>query len=281
MGSGVDSILYALAQRWAGESFLLTWVLLTLFANSVFALLSSYTFYTWCWPTQVSYEKWRRMSSPKFPTPEKVRDDIIQASRVICCATMCPTLAFWLYAKGVAGPITQYGSLGSPLEYDWRYNLFTFVLLWFGLDFWELAYHHIGHRFQCTWTWRHDRESFTPTMFSVCTDAFCRALPLALFPFVMPANLDVLFFVFVVLFCGASVNHQCGNAMQWPIAHSGNCFCAQCSQVKGFRTREQWAEVVVPDYTPLLSPSFWLRGKLAAILTGSTVADENFALKSK
>jgi len=152
-------------------------------------------------------------------------------------------------------------------------------------------------------------------------DQFCRALPLVLFPLVMPTNLDILYSVFSVLFYGVGVYHHCGYELQWPNAHTGffntsyhhylhhsisiarkpyhcgfmfqiwdqlagsvykgNCFCVQCAQAKGLRTQEQWAEVVVPDYTQLLRPNFWLRGKMLAVLTGTSATDTNEELRSK
>ena len=38
------------------------------------------------------------------------------------------------------------------------------------------------------------------------------------------------------------------------------CFCSKCARAKGERTREAWDALKKPDYTPLLSPRFWLLG---------------------
>ena len=38
------------------------------------------------------------------------------------------------------------------------------------------------------------------------------------------------------------------------------CFCSKCARAKGERTREAWEALKKPDYTPLLSPRFWLLG---------------------
>ncbi len=42
------------------------------------------------------------------------------------------------------------------------------------------------------------------------------------------------------------------------------CVCARCSVARGERTREAFEATARPDYTPLLSPSFWLRGPARA-----------------
>ena len=39
------------------------------------------------------------------------------------------------------------------------------------------------------------------------------------------------------------------------------CLCARCSIARGERSREAFAKIEKPDYSPLLSPSFWLTGK--------------------
>lgn len=50
------------------------------------------------------------------------------------------------------------------------------------------------------------------------------------------------------------------------------CLCASCSSKRGERTREAFDAVDKPDYSPLLSLSFWLRGaekrEVASVATG-------------
>jgi lathosterol oxidase len=45
-----------------------------------------------------------------------------------------------------------------------------------------------------------------------------------------------------------------------------SCICARCSSARGERTREAFDALEKPDYSPLLSASFWLRGEVAAPL---------------
>jgi len=319
-------MLCGIAQKWAGDSFLMNWIMVTFFAAILIFLFSGFAFYKFYWPTQVTYEKWMWKSNPKFPTPEKVRDEIVQTVKAICFAALCPALVFWLYAKGDASPVAQYAYCGTTPEYGAGYNLATFFLFWIGSDFWEFAYHFIGHKFSCMWNWHcHHHVFFNPTPFAVIADEFadqfCRSLPLVLFPLVMPTNMDILFCVFTVLFYGTGVYHHCGYEVRWPNAHTGffntsyhhylhhsisiknkpyhcgfmfqiwdqlfgsiyhgECFCVQCQQAKGLRSREEFDKVVIPDYTQLLQPAFWVKGNLLAALTGTSAADSNEELKSK
>lgn len=279
-GGGGDGLLCGHVRHWAGDSFLLNWVLVAISAGIFAASLSSYTFYKLYWPTQVTFEKWCRKSNPKFPTPEKVRDEVIQAVKAMWCAALCPALAFWLYAKGDVAPIRQYGFCGTMPEHGWRYDLYTFILFWIVSDFWELAYHHIGHRFRCLWK---QQLHSSPTPFAVIADEFadhfCRALPSVLFPFVLPTNLDVLYSAFIALFYWrGGVYQHCGSELQWDqmagLEYKGHCSCPKFSLAKGWRTREQWDQVVVPDYTQLLSPSFWLRGEVLTVHAGTSAASK-------
>lgn len=48
-----------------------------------------------------------------------------------------------------------------------------------------------------------------------------------------------------------------------------SCICARCSTARGERTREAFDALEKPDYAPLLSASFWLRGEVAPRLESS------------
>jgi len=43
-------------------------------------------------------------------------------------------------------------------------------------------------------------------------------------------------------------------------AGAESCLCSRCSVARGERTHERFDALEKPDYSPLLSPSFWLRG---------------------
>jgi len=223
---GGDGIMCGVARRWAGGSFVLDWVAIMLSASVFVVFFSGTVFYKLYWPSQVTYEKWRWKTNPKYPSAEKVRDEIIQTFKGMGAAAVCPAAALWFYAQGDAAPVKQYGYCGTTPTYGWGYNLFTFFTVWLVSDFWEFFYHRIGHSYSFMWRWhRHHHVFFNPTPFSVVADEFVdqffRALPLVLFPIFMPTNLDILWFTFAALFYGTGVYHHCGHEVAWPNAHTG------------------------------------------------------------
>lgn len=223
---GSNGILCGLVTQFAGTNWFLNWVVISIFALLFVFLFSGTVFYHLYWPTKITYEKWRWKTNPKYPTPQKVRDEIIQTLKGVGFAAICPATALWLYAQGDAAPVSHYGYCGTTPEYGMGYNLATFFVFWIGSDFWESMYHKIGHSYSCMWTWhRHHHVFFNPSPFSVVADEFVdqffRALPLMLFPMVMATNLDVLWFTFAVLFYGTGVYHHCGHEVSWPNAHTG------------------------------------------------------------
>jgi lathosterol oxidase len=130
-------------------------------------------------------------------------------------------------------------------------------------------------------------------------DQFVRSSPLLLFPLLVPINMDLIFFEFGLFFYGYGVYLHWGYELDWPDAHhpvintafqhyvhharagkgkpfhtgfffkiwdqlwgsmyTDACFCCKCSVKKGERTPEAYAKVKKPDYSCLLSPSFWLQ----------------------
>merc|ERR550525_246427 len=119
-----------------------------------------------------------------------------------------------------------------------------------------------------------------------------------LIPLVIPINMDLLFGVFAIFFYGYGTFIHWGYESQWLDAHnpiintpfqhychhavSGRstvyhtgfffkiwdqiagsmypkeCFCCRCEQRKGNRTLEEFRKIVIPDYSVLLKPSFYL-----------------------
>jgi len=326
MLGGSDGIMCGITKQYAGESFLLTWLAVTIMAAITDLTFSGVAFYKLYWPSQVTYEKWCWKTNPKYPTLEKVRDELIQTSKGMCFAALSPAFTLWFYAQGDTSLVTSYGFCGVLPEYGWTYNVFCFFVVWFGSDFWEFLYHYMGHRFHFMWNWhRHHHVFFNPTPFAVIADEFVdqfwRALPLLVTPLVMPINLDVLFFTFTLLFYSVAVYHHCGYEVRWPNAHTGffntsyhhalhhsisinqrpyhcgfmfqiwdqlfgsvykgECFCVRCAQQKGLRSREEFTKVVVPDYTQLLKPSFWISSGFLETITGTSAVDENEKLASQ
>ena len=134
-------------------------------------------------------------------------------------------------------------------------------------------------------------------------DQFMRSSPLLIIPLFIPINMDVLFLTFAVFFYGYGTYLHWGYELSWLDAHnpiintsfqhylhhavSGRktpyhtgfffkiwdqlagttykkeCFCVKCERAKGGRTREEFAKIKKPDYSVLLSPSFWAKDFLS------------------
>lgn len=82
----------------------------------------------------------------------------------------------------------------------------------------------MGHTAQYFWSHHRDHHKFSnPSPFAVIADGILdqtvRALPLLIFPLVMPINMDILFFTFAAFFYGYGVYLHCGHELDWPDAH--------------------------------------------------------------
>jgi len=143
-------------------------------------------------------------------------------------------------------------------------------------------------------------------------DQFVRAGPLLLFPLLAPINIDLMFFEYAVFFYIYGCYLHWGYELDYPDAHHPvfntafqhychhakaiigkpyhcgfffkiwdnlfgsvyrqECFCVKCERAKGNRSEELFKQVVVPDYSILLKPSFWCQKD---VLSGSTSIDKN------
>ena len=56
--------------------------MLTVLGFTIVMLSSSFVFYHYYWGPKVTYAKWTRKTNPKFPSPAKVRDEIVQTAKV-------------------------------------------------------------------------------------------------------------------------------------------------------------------------------------------------------
>jgi hypothetical protein len=64
--------------------------MLTVLGFTIVMLSSSFVFYHYYWGPKVTYAKWTRKTNPKFPSPAKVRDEIVQTAKVRHCMVV-----FW------------------------------------------------------------------------------------------------------------------------------------------------------------------------------------------
>merc|ERR1712046_173102 len=276
-------------------NFLSTWIALTVLGLTSILFFSTVLFYYYY--VHCTFEKWQYKSNPKFPPPDKVREEVFQMLKGLWTGTLCPAMALYLTQHGKAQ-----GFCGITPDYGYGYHVFMFFVIWIGTDFWEFFYHYLGHKYTFFWNnHKHHYFFFNPSPFAVIADEyidqFVRSLPMALFPIIMPTNIDLLFFEFAVFFYGYGSYLHWGFEAKWPkpdhpwintsfqhyLHHAKSVklkpyhcgfflktwdilFCsmwtgedlsAHAALAKGERTREEWDKVEKPDYSILLQPSFW------------------------
>lgn len=203
-----------------GENFIATWLAFTAMGLVMVFITSGPLFYMYYWPSMVTFEKWQKKSNPKFPTPEKVRDEIVQTVKSVWTATLCPATSVWLAYRGMGKAYCgtndgQYGTL---------YHIATFVGVMIASDFWEFFYHWMGHKYKFFWDQhKHHHVFFNPSPFAVIADEFVdqfvRAGPLLVFPLLVPINIDLMFLENVVWFYGYGCYLHWGYELDWPDAH--------------------------------------------------------------
>ena len=280
-------------------SFLVTWALLSSIALLIIFISSGTAFYFYYWPTKVSFEKWRYKSNPKYPEPEKVRDEIIQMFKGVICAAFCPTLSIKLAQSGYSKAFCGWN------DYSLAYHVLSFWIVLIGSDFYEFLYHRLGHVNLRFWQQhKHHHVFYNPSPFAVIADEwvdqFFRSLPLLVLPLIMPINMDLMFFEYGLFFyfygvylhwgyeveflsahnkyINTSFQHYCHHAkslMNLPY-HCGfyfkiwdqlfnccypedKCFCAECARKAGKRTLEEYEKIVLQDYSKLFTSELWLK----------------------
>lgn len=53
--------------------------------------------------------------------------------------------------------------------------------------------------------------------------------------------------------------------------YKGECFCCECQHKQGKRTEEEFKQVVIPDYSVLTSPAFWISGATSSAAAAKTL----------
>lgn len=294
--------------EYLGESLFITWLAFSVSAILTVMMTSGPIFY-WYY-CRVTFEKWQYKSNPQYPSPEKVRDEIIQMVKAVACAAVCPALSVYLASQGLSKAYC------GGAESVW-YHVLEFVGILFVSDFFEFYYHYLGHQVSFLWQQhRHHHKFFNPSPFSVIADGFVdqfiRATPLLVFPMIIPINMDLMFIEYSVFFYIYGVYLHSGYELDWPDAHHpvfntafqhychhaksvmgkpyhcgfffkvwdnlfgsvyrGDCFCSKCERNRGKRSVQHYNETIllVPDYSVLLQLRFW---SSAHVWTGATSTD--------
>eukprot|EP01133_Synstelium_polycarpum_P013000 gene13000-15291_t len=279
-------------------NFMATWTFLSVAGLFFITLLSGLVFLRYY--VKPTYEMWRWKTNPKYPSPDKVKEEILMMLKGMVTATFCPALALQMAQKGMS---KAYCGVG---EHGWGYLAVSFLLVWIASDFYEFFYHRMGHKYDFFWNMhKYHHVFYNPSPFAVIADEYVdqlvRSAPLLLFPMLVPINMDMMFLQFGIFFYGFGSYLHWGYEFSYPDAHhpivntsfqhylhhsisiknkpyhtgfffkfwdqlfgstyKGACFCAKCEQAKGERTHEKWLKVEKHDYSVLLKPSFWLTKK--------------------
>lgn len=197
--------------------FLSTWAAVASIAFVATGALSAIVFRKFYW--KPTFERWRRKTNPEYPEPVMVRREILKFAKGIGIATLPPAISLALIDSGWS---KAYCGLG---DYGWGYLIVTFFVVWIGSDFVEFYYHRLGHVLTSAWKIHKPHHAFhNPSPFAVIADdlpdQFARALPMLLFPLVMPVNIDMLFFTFALFFYAYGVYLHWGHELPWPDAHN-------------------------------------------------------------
>ncbi|XP_063712343.1 uncharacterized protein LOC134840466 [Symsagittifera roscoffensis] len=200
------------------------WLVVTSAALVFIMFSSGLVFYWLYWPSNVTYEKWRCKSNPAYPSVEKVRDEIVQMLKGLCCSTIFPSLSIYLSATGSTSPSLTQGFCGW-WDFSLGYHLFSLFVVWIGSDFYEFAYHRLGHVSFPFWKHhKHHHVFYNPSPFAVIADEwidqFVRSLPVLLIPVLMPVNLDLLFVTYAVCFYFYGVYLHSGHELDCLSAHN-------------------------------------------------------------
>lgn len=293
-----------------GNAFLWTWMGMSLASLLIAFMLSGTLFYFYYWHSNITYEKWQHKSHPQYPSAEKVRDEIVQMCKAFVCSTFCPALSVYLASmdktKAYCGPApSRWYHVAEFVGVLLVSDFFEFYYHYCGHSYkalWQQHKHH--HKFFNPSPFSVIADEFA--------DQFVRASPLLLFPLVVPINMDLMFLQFGTFFYLYGVYLHWGYELEYPDAHhpvfntafqhychhakgiigkptncgfffkiwdklfqsdyQGECFCAKCERKKGNRSREAFEQIVIPDYSQLLQPSFWFQAK---VWTGATSVDAN------
>lgn len=201
----------------ATNSFAVTWLALTLLTLTSVVFLSGPAFYFLY--VRRSFETWQLKTQAKYPAPEMVRDEILQMLKGVAAATLAPTASVFLTRGGWS---QAYCGVG---EHGVGWLVFCFFFVWIVSDFFEWAYHAVGHT--TDWGWKahkYHHAFYNPSPWAVIADEpvdqFFRALPLLVFPLLMPINIDLVFGVFGVFFYAYGVFIHCGFEPAWLTAHN-------------------------------------------------------------
>jgi lathosterol oxidase len=139
---------------------ILTWMVLNLLGLAMIGVMSGGLFLLYY--VRPTYDKWLRKSNPEFPAPASVKQEILQMTKGMMVATLCPAIAMWMGQHGYSKAYCGVGDMGVP------YLVASFFGIWIASDLFEFAYHQLGHLHN--YFWNHHRvhhQFYNPSPFAV------------------------------------------------------------------------------------------------------------------
>jgi lathosterol oxidase len=200
-----------------GGNFFAIWGVLA-FLGLVSILLSSAVVFKWLF-IDITFEKWQKKTNPDYPTPKKVRDEIVLMLKGIAFSTICPTLSIYLSSHD--SYLSQaYCTFSEENIYGFQYHVAQFLGIVLVSDCYEWFYHRLGHVYKPFWeVHRHHHLFFNPSPFSVISDEFvdqfARSLPLVIFPLFVPINMELMVATYSVFFYFYGVYLHSGHEVDW------------------------------------------------------------------
>jgi lathosterol oxidase len=203
------------------ENFFAIWAIMAVSAGIVINLGSGLTF-RWLY-VNASYDKWQYKSNAKFPSPAAVRDEALTTWKAVVHATAWPSLAIYFrsssWTHGYCPQDPDYDEV-SAAAFS---NVIQFLFIFLITDFYEFAYHFLGHWTDAGWeVHRHHHKHYNPTPFAVIADEWWdnlwRAFPLFAFPLVFRMNIEVLWYTFSIFFYAYGIYLHCGYEADWIVS---------------------------------------------------------------
>jgi len=279
------------------DSLWINWFALSVLAFILIMIMSGGIFLRYY--VNPTYDQWRRKSNPNFPSPEIVRSEILQMIKGMGTASLAPAMALYLTKIGKTQAYCGSGGYSFAYNCFTFVLVWVISDFWefyyhrightTRIGWQQHKYHHLFYN-----------PSPFAVIADEYIDQFFRSLPMLLFPLLMPINIDVVFFTYAIFFYFYGTYLHWGYEFDWPDAHhpvlntafqhychhalsinnkpyhtgfffkcwdqmfgsmyTGKCFCVKCEEKAGKRTREQFAQVHKPDYSPLLTFKFWKEG---------------------
>lgn len=199
------------------HGWLFVWCCYTAFCYLGFStLLIPWFAHFYVYPT---YDKWRRKSNPKYPSPKSVIGEIFMG--VVLAnpsVTFAPSIHLALISNG-----TLRHHCDTPLT--WQYRVYSFVMVLFIVDLYSWTWHFLGHYVGSLWSvHKHHHRFANPTPFSTIADLPPDNIVRSLYMIVvnvisygivgLPVDVDVLYFVTAIIIGVYGMYFHCGHEFE-------------------------------------------------------------------